>query len=57
MKAALIREIGGLPEIAETGAPERDSGRALVRIHAVALNPIDVVLASGKHYLGPPKTP
>jgi NADPH2:quinone reductase len=57
VKAALIREIGGLPEIAETDAPERDAGRALVRIHAVPLNPIDAALASGKHYLGPPKTP
>ena len=57
MKAALIRELGGLPEPAEVDAPERDAGRALVEIHAVALNPIDVALASGKHYLGPPKTP
>jgi NADPH:quinone reductase len=57
VKAALIREIGGLPELAETDAPERDSRRALVQIHAVPLNPIDVALASGKHYLGPPKTP
>jgi NADPH2:quinone reductase len=57
VKAALIREIGGLPETAETAAPERDSGRALVQIHAVPLNPIDVALASGKHYLGPPETP
>jgi NADPH2:quinone reductase len=57
VKAALIREIGGLPEIAETDPPERGAGRVLVRIHAVPLNPIDAVLASGKHYLGPPKTP
>ncbi|HEX5467468.1 MAG TPA: zinc-binding alcohol dehydrogenase family protein [Gaiellaceae bacterium] len=57
MRAALVREIGGLPEPAETDPPERDSGRALVRIHAVSLNPIDVALAAGKHYLGPPKTP
>lgn len=57
MKAALIREIGGLPELAEADAPTRDSGRALVEIHAVSLNPIDIALATGKHYLGPPKTP
>jgi NADPH2:quinone reductase len=57
VKAALIREIGGLPELGETDAPERDSGRVLVQINAVPLNPIDVALASGKHYLGPPKTP
>ena len=57
MKAALIREIGGLPELAEADAPTRDSGRALVEIQAVSLNPIDIALATGKHYLGPPKTP
>jgi len=57
VKAALIREIGGLPELAEIDSPARDSGRALVEIDAVPLNPIDVALASGKHYLGPPKTP
>jgi NADPH2:quinone reductase len=57
VKAALIREIGGLPELAEADAPERDAGRAFVQIHAVPLNPLDVVLASGKHYLGPPETP
>jgi len=57
VKAALIHEIGGLPEVGEAEAPTRDSGRALVEIHAVPLNPIDVALASGKHYLGPPKTP
>lgn len=57
MKAALIHELGGIPEPAEVDAPVRDSGRALVEVHAVPLNPIDVVLAAGKHYLGPPKTP
>ena len=57
MKAALIHEIGGLPEPAEVDPPRRDQGRALVEIHAVSLNPIDIALASGKHYLGPPKTP
>jgi NADPH2:quinone reductase len=57
VKAALIREIGGGPELAEADASARHSGRALVEIHAVSLNPIDIALASGKHYLGPPKTP
>jgi NADPH:quinone reductase len=56
VKAALIRAIGGAPEIAEADEPER-SRRALVQIHAVALNPIDIALAAGTHYLGPPKTP
>jgi NADPH2:quinone reductase len=57
VKAATVREIGGLPVPAEIAAPQRDAGRALVQMHAVPLNPIDIALASGKHYLGPPNTP
>jgi NADPH2:quinone reductase len=57
VKAALVREIGDVPEPADVDAPQRDDGRALVEMHAVPLNPIDIALASGKHYLGPPKTP
>jgi NADPH2:quinone reductase len=57
VKAALIRELGGLPEPAEVDAPPEDPDRALVEVHAVPLNPVDVALSSGKHYLGPPKTP
>jgi NADPH2:quinone reductase len=57
VKAALVNEIGGTPELAEVDAPERDSGRVLVEVGAVPLNPIDIALASGQHYLGPPKTP
>ena len=57
MKAALIREIGAIAAPADVDAPQRDQGRALIEIHAVPLNPIDIALATGKHYLGPPKTP
>jgi NADPH2:quinone reductase len=57
VKAALIREIGGTAEPGDVDAPEREDGRALVEIHAVPLNPIDIALATGKHYLGPPNTP
>jgi NADPH:quinone reductase len=57
VKAALINEIGGIPELAEIDVPEPDSKRVLIEVHTVPLNPIDIALASGKHYLGPPKTP
>lgn len=56
MRAALIRELGQPAVPAEVDTPVRD-GRALVEIHAVPLNPIDIALSTGKHYLGPPKTP
>jgi NADPH2:quinone reductase len=57
VRGALVREIGQLPEPAEVPKPTREPGRALIEIHAVPLNPIDVALAAGRHYLGPPKTP
>jgi NADPH:quinone reductase len=57
MRAALIRALGQPPEPAAVDAPVRDPGRALVEIHAVPLNPLDLALASGQHYLGPPRTP
>src|ERR1044071_9143979 len=44
VKAALIREIGANPEPDEVDPPSRDSGRALVEIHVVPLNPIDIAL-------------
>jgi NADPH2:quinone reductase len=57
LRAALLRELGGTPEVDEIPEPAPDESRALVRMIAVPLNPLDVVLASGRHYLGPPKTP
>jgi NADPH2:quinone reductase len=57
LRAALLRELGGTPKVDEIPDPAPDEGRALVRMIAVPLNPLDVALASGRHYLGPPKTP
>jgi NADPH:quinone reductase len=57
VKAALINEIGGTPDLAEIDAPDVDASRLFIEVQAVPLNPIDIALASGKHYLGPPKTP
>jgi NADPH:quinone reductase len=57
MRAALIREIGRLPE--PNDVPERDTaaGEELVEVLAVPLNPIDINVAAGRFYGGHPEPP
>jgi NADPH:quinone reductase len=55
MRAALLRELGGVPEPAEVDEPR--SGEGLLEVVAVALNPLDVAVASGRFYGGSPPLP
>jgi NADPH2:quinone reductase len=56
VRAALIHELGQPPSVGEQ--PERgDAGGTTVDIAAVALNPVDVAIASGGFYGGHPPTP
>jgi NADPH2:quinone reductase len=57
MRAALVKEIGRLPEHDEAPDPVRGEGEALVEVLAVPLNPIDVNVAAGRFYGGSPPTP
>lgn len=57
MKAAVVREVGTPPEPGELPDPGRGDGQALVEVHAAALNPIDLAIASGRFYAGPPQVP
>ena len=57
MLAAVVREIGSPPEPGELPDPQRGDGEALLEVHAAALNPIDVAIASGRFYAGPPQVP
>jgi NADPH:quinone reductase-like Zn-dependent oxidoreductase len=57
MKAAVISEVGSPPELGELPDPQRGEGEALVEVHAAALNPIDLTIASGRFYAGPPQVP
>jgi NADPH2:quinone reductase len=57
MRAAVVREVGSPPEPGELADPERSDGEALVEVHAAALNPIDIAIASGRFYAGPPHVP
>lgn len=46
-----------MPEPAEVDPPRRAAGQALVAISAVALNPVDLAVASGRFYGGSPAPP
>lgn len=51
MRAALIREVGGVPELVEQDEPE---GELVVDVTAAPLNPVDLSIAAGTFYAGPP---
>jgi NADPH2:quinone reductase len=57
MRAAVVREVGAPPEIGELPDPQRGDDEALIEVHAAALNPIDLAIASGRFYAGPPHVP
>ena len=57
MNAALIREIPGDAVLGEIAAPMRKAGQVLIEVRAASLNPLDLLVASGKFYLGHPPVP
>jgi NADPH2:quinone reductase len=55
VRAALIREPGAAPElVADHAEPE---GELVVEVTAAPLNPVDLSIASGRFYAGPPNAP
>jgi NADPH:quinone reductase-like Zn-dependent oxidoreductase len=57
VRAALIEEAGRPPALAEVPEPQRAPGEALVRIHAAALNPVELHIWNGHFFDGPPRPP
>lgn len=57
MRAAVVREAGAVPVVEEVGEPARGDGQALVEVLAAPVNPIDLSIAAGRFYAGPPQTP
>jgi NADPH2:quinone reductase len=57
MRAAILREYGGVPEVGEFDEPSADEGEAVVEVLAAGLNPVDLSIASGKFYGGSPPLP
>ena len=57
MVAAVVSEIGQLPELAERPEPEAGVGRVVLDVVAAPLNPLDVAVANGRFYGGHPPLP
>jgi NADPH2:quinone reductase len=53
MRAAVIRELGALPELDDVAEPEGD----VLDVVAVPLNPIDVNVSKGVYFAGHPELP
>lgn len=57
MLAGVIRRQAAPPEISRVPVPSRPPGHCLVRIEAAALQPVELFIASGRFYDGPPEVP
>jgi NADPH:quinone reductase len=57
MRAAVVREVGSKPEPGELPDPSPQPPEALVEVRVAGINPIDVTIASGRFYAGPPHVP
>jgi NADPH:quinone reductase-like Zn-dependent oxidoreductase len=51
MKAAILNEFGALPEYGDFQEPHVSDGQVIVDVEAAGLNHLDLLKASGKHYL------
>jgi NADPH2:quinone reductase len=54
MRAAVVREVGGAPEVAEVEAP---GGNDVVEVLAASINPIDLAVSRGVLATGHPELP
>jgi NADPH:quinone reductase len=57
VRAAIVEAVGRPPAPAEVPSPRRRPGEALVRIHAAALNPVELHIWNGHFFDGPPRPP
>jgi NADPH:quinone reductase-like Zn-dependent oxidoreductase len=57
LRAAVVEELGRPPAPVERPRPARGPGEALVRIHAAALNPVELHIWNGRFFDGPPRPP
>jgi len=57
MRVAVISELGGIPEVVDRVDTAALKDCVELRVEAVALNPVDVAIASGKFYAGHPPLP
>jgi NADPH2:quinone reductase len=54
VRGALLREVGGVPELTEI---DESSGGSLLEVSAIGLNPLDIGVGAGRFYGGHPPLP
>jgi NADPH:quinone reductase-like Zn-dependent oxidoreductase len=57
MLGCVVGQLGDAPEPASRPQPDRLPGQSLVKVTVAALNPIDLLISSGKHPAGAPPVP
>jgi NADPH2:quinone reductase len=57
VRAALIRELGTPPELADAPDPVPGVGEVALDVLAAPLNPLDLAVAGGRHFAGHPPLP
>lgn len=57
MKAAVLRQLGGPPEYGDFDEPVAGEGQVVVDVAAAAVHHVELAMASGRFYLGPPRLP
>jgi NADPH:quinone reductase-like Zn-dependent oxidoreductase len=57
MKAAVLHELGKVPQFEDFAEPKAGNEEALVRVLAASLKSVDKQLASGSHYASPRELP
>lgn len=57
MRAAIIEQVGNSPRVIEVKEPERGPGMTVIQVAAASINPLDLAIASGRYYGGPPDIP
>lgn len=57
MRAVVTPAAGAAPEVREVPEPQPAPGRALVRLRAAAVNPVDLAIGAGRFYLPVPEPP
>jgi NADPH:quinone reductase len=57
VRAAIVRELGALPEVGDVPDPAPGGGEVVVDVLAAPLNPIDIAVGAGRFYGGHPPLP
>jgi NADPH:quinone reductase-like Zn-dependent oxidoreductase len=57
MRAAVVTQAGATPEVVEREAPLAGENQTLIEVRTASINPVDVHIAGGRFFSGPPQVP